>query len=174
MMMDLPKKAQRIDKGYIIKIYMVEIWQSIREGGKRMWQSVTAETPRQGEQPLTPLSFFPSRGFDDPAGINTAAILEASLRRREREELGVPTTAEMIRGVGIGQEGFISTNRLLWIAGMVLTWGGSGAAAYRAAEILMGNDDASGSLRVAGSLVTAFIATSIVNELFLRRLVRPK
>lgn len=140
---------------------MAEVWQRIRAAGERVWRSATEKTPGQEGVMLTPPPFYPFRGFDNPAEIGVAALLEASLRRREREDLG-----------GIDQEGFISTNRLLWLAGMALTWAGSGAAAYKAAEMWMGSDDASGPLRIAGSLAVSFVATSIVNELFLRRLVR--
>lgn len=142
--------------------------------------------PEPETKPLfTP--FYPSRMGDPFEGVFLSGALAASLERfRQQTEggkkgvepspvdtraQGVPTTAEMMGSVGIGQEGFISTKRLLWVAGMMLTWAGSGAVAYKAAEMWMGSDDMSAPVRITGSLVASFIATSVVNELFLRRLV---
>ncbi len=85
---------------------MVEVWKRIIDGGARMWQNATKETLRQGD-PLSPPPFFISRGFDNPADIGLAALLDASLRRGEREKLEGLTTTGTLRDFGIGQEGLI-------------------------------------------------------------------
>lgn len=142
---------------------MVEVWQRIRATGERMLRSVTEETPRKEGSLLINSSLFSSRGFDNPADVGLAALLDASLRRREQEESG-----------GIGQEGFISTNRLLWAAGIALTWAGSEVLAYKAIEMMISSGETSGSLRVALSLPVAFAATIAVDALFLDRLIHPR
>lgn len=92
----------------------------------------------------------------------------------DTETLGVPTTAEMLRDIVIGQEGFISTKRLLWMAGIALTWMGSSVVAYKYFEMLSIGDDTGGPLRVALSLPVAFAVTIAVDALFLDRLIHPR
>lgn len=77
-----------------------------------------------------------------------------------------------------GEDGSISPPRSIWIGSTLAVWLASGFAALRGSEVIadmLGQEDpAVTSIRMMGSIGAAFVATSVIDRLFLRKILTHK